>query len=81
MIQQPEMQQQHEMQQQPDMQQLVGYILNPRQQEGVEWQLDVPTTPNPPLSSPPANATPAPPVNPEIEILGQISEIMQIVRE
>ena len=81
---QPEIQQ-HEMQQQPEMQQLVEYILNPRQHGSVEWQLDVPTPPNPPISSPPANAipapTPAPAVNPELVILGQIRDIMQIVRE
>ena len=64
-------------QQQPEI-----TVPNPRQQDGAEWQLDVSTTP---ISSPSADATtaqaPAPAVNSEIEILGKISEIMQVVKE
>ena len=64
--------------QQPEMSQLVEYILNPQPQDGVEWQPDdTTTTTASEQADEPAALAPAP----EIEILRQISEIMQVVKE
>ena len=58
------------------MQQLVEYILNPGQQESVERLLEFQSSR---IRQLPAHG-PMPAVTPEMAILGQLSEIIQIVR-